>query len=86
MIRETVRDGELALAVDTEEEFDRALGSGGCVVSPPTADALAWHPWDEDNTDSLEDVLAASDPDPTHEDASDQPGWLIRRLWAWIQG
>ena len=42
---------------------------------------MAWHPWDEDNTNSLEDVLATDDdPDPTQEDASDPPGWLIRRL------
>ena len=46
MIRETVRDGEPALAVDTEEEFARALGSGVY----------------EENTNSLKDVLAASDP------------------------
>ena len=87
LIRETVRDGEPALAVATEEEFDRPLGSGVWVVSPQTADALAWHPWDEDNTDSLEDVLATGDdPDPTQEDASDPPGWFIRRLWALVQG
>ncbi len=42
---------------------------------------MAWHPWDEDNTNSLKDVLATDDdPDPTQEDASDPPGWLIRRL------
>ena len=70
-LRETVRDGEPALAVDTEEEFDRALGSGVYVVPPSWADAMAWHPWDEENTDSLEDVLATDDdPDPTQEDAS----------------
>ena len=33
-MRETVRDGEPALAVDTEEEFDRALGSGVYGVPP----------------------------------------------------
>ena len=39
------------------------------------ADAMAWHPWDEENTDSLEDVLATNDAqDPTQEDTSDQPG------------
>ena len=87
MIRETVFDGEPALDVDTEEEFDRALGSGVWVIAPPTADVASWHPWDEDNTDSLEVVLATdADPDPTQEDASDPPGWLIRRLWAWVQG
>ncbi len=33
--------------------------------------AMAWHPWDGGNTDSLEDVLATDDdPDPTQEDAS----------------
>ena len=48
---------------------------------------MAWHPWDEDNTNSLEDVLATDDDhDPTQEDASDPPGWVIRRLWAWVQG
>ena len=86
MIRETVLDGEPALDVDTEEEFDRALGSGVWVIAPPTADVASWHPCDEDNTDTLEDVLAASDQDPAQEDASDPPGWLIRRLWAWVQG
>ena len=88
MIRETVVDGEPALDVDTEEEFDQALNSGVWVIAPPTADAASWHPWDEDNTNSLEDVLATDDdPDPTQEDASDAPpGWLIRRLWAWVQG
>ena len=87
VIRETVSDGEPALDVDTEEEFDRALGSGVWVIAPPTADAESWHPWDEDNTDSLEDVLATDDDqDPTQEDASDPPGWLIRRLWAWVRG
>ena len=34
VIRETVIDGEPALAVDTEEEFARALGSGVYVVPP----------------------------------------------------
>ena len=87
MIRETVLDGEPALAVDTEEEFARALGSGVYVVPPTMANAMAWHPWDEDNTDSLEDVLATNDdPDPTRDEASAPPGWLIRRLWAWVQG
>ena len=86
LLRETVRDGEPALDVDTEEEFDRALGSSVYVVPPTMEDAMAWHPWDEDNTDSLEDVLAAADPDPTQDDASDPPGWLIRRLWAWVRG
>ena len=82
-MRETVRDGEPALAVDTEEEFDRVLGSGVYVVPPSWADAMAWHPWDEENTDFLEDVLATDDdPDPTQEDASDPPGWFIRGLWA----
>ena len=56
MIRETVVDGEPALAVDTEEEFNRALGSGVWVVPPSWEDALAWHPWVDENTDSLEDV------------------------------
>ena len=86
MIRETVLDGEPALDVDTEEEFARALGSGVYVIPPTMADAMTWHPWDEDNTDSLEDVLAASDPDPTRDEASAPPCWLIRRLWAWVQG
>ena len=41
--RETVSDGEPALAVDTEEEFDRALGSGVYVVPPSWANAIrAW--------------------------------------------
>ena len=36
------------------------------VVPPSWADAMAWHPWDEDNTNSLKDVLATDDdPDPT---------------------
>ena len=61
-------------------------GVGVWVIAPPTADVASWHPCDEDNTDSLEDVLAASDPDPTRDEASDPPGWLIRRLWAWVQG
>ena len=87
LLRETVRDGEPALAVDTEEEFARALGRGVYVVPPTLEDALAWHPWDEDNTDSLEVVLATdADPDPAQEDTSAPPGWLIRRLWAWVQG
>ena len=72
--------------MDTEEEFDRALSSGVWVIAPQTADVASWHPCDEDNTDSLEDVLAASDPDPTRDEASAPPGWLIRRLWAWVQG
>ena len=73
--------------MDTEEEFDRALDRGVYVVPPSWADAMAWHPWDEDNTNSLEDVLAADDdPNPTQEDASNPPGWLIRRLWAWVRG
>ena len=51
------------------------------VVPPSWADAMAWHPWDEDNTNFLKDVLTTDDdPDPTQEDASDPPGWLIRRL------
>ena len=62
LIRETVRDGDPALAVDTEEKFDRALDSGMCVVPPSRADAMAWYSWDEDNTDSFEDVFVASDP------------------------
>ena len=77
-MRETVRDGEPALAVDTEEEFARALGSGVYVVPPSWADAMAWHPWDEENTDSLEDVLATDDdPDPTQEDASAPPRMVL---------
>ena len=63
MIRKTVLDGEPAIEVDTEEEFDQALGIGVWVIAPPTADMASWHLCDEDNTDSLEDVLAASDPD-----------------------
>ena len=87
MIREMVLDGEPALAVDTEEEFARVLGSGVYVVPPTMADAMAWHPWDEDNTDSLEDVLTTDDdPNLAQDDASDPQGWLIRRLWAWVQG
>ena len=39
LIRETVRDGEPALGVDTEEEFASALGSGVYVVPPSWADA-----------------------------------------------
>ena len=74
------------IEVDTEEEFDRALGSGVWVIAPPTVDVASWHPCDEDNTDTLEDVLAASAQDPAQEDASAPPGWLIRRLWAWVQG
>ena len=68
MIRETVVDGEPAIEVDTEEEFDQALGIGVWVIAPPTADMASWHPCDEDNTDSLEDVLEASDPDPTRDE------------------
>ena len=83
---ETVVDGEPALDVGTEEEFDRALSSGVWVMAPTTAGAESWLPWDEDNTDLLEEELVASDPDPTQEDASDQPGWLIRRLWSWVRG
>ena len=70
VIRETVSDGEPALDVGTEEEFDRALGSGVWVIPPPTADAESWHPWDKDNTDSLEDVLATDD-DPSPARPSD---------------
>ncbi len=86
MIRETVLNGEPALDVDTEEEFDRALSSNVWVIAPTPADVESWHPCDEDNTDSLEDVLAAAEPDPTRDEASAPPGWLIRRLWAWVQG
>ena len=87
MIHETVIDGEPALDVDTEEEFDHALNSGVWVIAPLTADVASWHPWDEDNTNSLEDVLATDDdPDPTQDEASAPTGWLIRRLWAWVRG
>ena len=86
LLRETVRDGEPALDVDTEEEFNRALSSGVWVIAPQTADVESWHPCDEDNTDSLEDVLAAADQDQTRDEASAPPGWLIRRLWAWVRG
>ena len=44
MIRETVLDGEPAIDVDTEEEFNRVLGSGVWVIAPPTADVASWHP------------------------------------------
>ena len=47
VIRETIRDGEPALDVDTKEDFDRALGSGVGVIAPPPADAESWHPCDE---------------------------------------
>ena len=60
MIRETVVEGEPALAVDTEEECDRALDSGVYVVPPSWANAMAWHPWDEKNTDFLEDFRYTS--------------------------
>ena len=87
MIRERVVDGEPAIDVDTEEEFDQVLSSGAWVIAPPTTDAMAWHPWDEDNTNSLKDVLTTDDDqDPTQDEASDPPSWLIRRLWAWVQG
>ena len=71
--------------MDTEEEFDRALSSGVWVIAPQTVDVESWHPYDEENTNSLKDVLATDDdPDPdAQEDASDPPGWFIRRLWAW---
>ena len=59
MIRETVSDGEPALDVDTEEEFARALSSGVYVVLPSWADALAWHPGAEENTDSFQRYRAA---------------------------
>ena len=70
MIRETVVEGEPALAVDTEEECDRALDSSVYVVPPSWANAMAWHPWDEKNTDSLEDfrytsTIGESRPRPT---------------------
>ena len=86
VIRETVVDGEPALDVDTEEEFDQALSSGVWVIAPPTVDVASWHPWDEDNTDTLEDVLAVADQDQTRDEGAAPPGWLIRRLWAWVQG
>ena len=35
-----------------------ALSSGVWVIAPQTADVESWHPWDEGNTNSLEDVLA----------------------------
>ena len=60
MIRETVVEGEPALAVDTEKECDRAVDSGVYVVPPSWANAMAWHPWDEKNTDSLEDFRYTS--------------------------
>ena len=64
MIRDITVDGEDTLAVDTAEELGRALRSGRWVVArPETYDAYGL-PWDEDNTESLKDVLAASDPDP----------------------
>ena len=44
MIRETVLDGDPALDVDTEEEFDRSLNSGVWVIAPTPADAESWHP------------------------------------------
>ena len=60
----------------------RPLCGFQCITGPSwagkmkiPADAMAWHPWDEENTDSLEDVLATDDaPDPTQEDTSDPPG------------
>ena len=64
MIRDITVDGEDALAVDTAEELGRALRSGRWVVAPPKAYDEYGLPWDEDNIDSLEDVLAASDPEP----------------------
>ncbi len=64
MIRNITVDGEEALAVDTAEELGLALRSGRWVIAPPEAYDAYGLPWDEDNTESLEDVLAASDPDP----------------------
>ena len=87
MIRETVLDGEPALAVDTEEEFARALGSGVYVVPPTMANAMAWHPWDEDNTDSLEDVACYKRrPGPDAGRGVSPTRLAYRRLWAWVQG
>ena len=83
MIREIVVDGEPVLAVDTEEEFNSVLGSGVWVMPPSSEDGMAWHPYDENTDLSLEDT---DDDPPTQEDESDPPGWLIRRLWAWVQG
>ena len=87
VIRETVVDGEPALAVDTEEEFDRALGSGVNVVPAIVGGRDGLAPLGRGKHGSLEDVLATDDaPDPTQEDTSDPPGWVIRRLWAWVRG
>ena len=64
MIRNITVDGEDALAVDTAEELGRALRSGQWVVAPPEAYDAYGLPWDDaDNTDALEDVLAAEEPD-----------------------
>ena len=88
MIRETVLDGEPALDVDTEEEFDRALGSGVWVIAPPTADALSpGTPGTRTTRIPLRMCLLRTTT-RTQRGKMHQthPGWLIRRLWAWVRG
>ena len=86
MIREVVINGEPALDVDTAEDLDRTLTSGAYVLAPD--DVRAEYGLTETENSDTQDIVDESD----WRDAAwlgetkDSPGWLIRRLWAWVQG
>ena len=87
MIRETVVDGEPVLEVDTTEDLDRTITSGVYVLAPDDVRA-DYGLTDTENSDT-QDIVDGSDDWRDAAwlcEAKDSPGWLIRRLWAWVQG
>lgn len=61
-IREVIVDGKPAVAVDTEEEFARALDRGLPITAPPEIAAAFGFPVDQE-TDASSDELSAEGDD-----------------------
>ena len=86
MIREIVINGAPVLEVDTAEDLDRTLTSGAHVVAPDNV-RTDYGLTETENSDS-QDIVDGADwrDDEWLGEAEDSPGWLIRRLWAWVRG
>ena len=72
--------------MDTAEDFDRTLTSGVCVLAPD--DARADYGLTETENSDTQDIVDGSDWRDAAwlGEAEDSPGWVIRRLLAWVRG
>ena len=86
MIREIVINGEPVLEVDTAEDFDRTLTSGVYVLAPD--DVCADYGLTETENSDTQNIVDGSDWRDAARlgEAADSPGWVIRRLLAWVRG